>query len=210
MTELKTAKLYFPPSVLSMLIGIMLCGGYVGLVIYSIGLKSGSLYEAILGGNSSLRQVNNFQEQMSIISSQVAENRAITRFPTFMLWVLIGLVVYAVTEGLINLIKDLVEIKKETKYVHALESHVYKSVLKRLTVRMGFVLLIVIYVSIFSNRILPFCVKLLQVAAYALTNPLSILYIILALSILLVVFHGLVVLLRFYSLRPRVLSSTSD
>jgi hypothetical protein len=210
MPALKNVNLYLSPTVLSMLMGVVICGGYVGLAIYSLGLRSGSLYEAILGNNSSQQQVSSFQDQLAIVTSQVSGNKAVDRFPTFLVWVLVGLVVYAVTEGLITLSRELVDIKKESTYVHARQAHVYKNAFIRLGVRMGFVLVIVAYAIMFFNWILPFCVQSLQTAAYALTNPLSIIYIGLVLSILLITFHGLVILLRFYSLRPRVLSSTAN
>jgi hypothetical protein len=95
----------------------------------------------------------------------------VTRFPTFLLWVIIGLIVYALTQGLIDLIKEMVEIKKESKYVHAHEGHIYMNAFKRLAARVVIVGVIIVYGMVFSNWVLPFCVYLLHVAAYALTNP---------------------------------------
>jgi hypothetical protein len=122
----------------------------------------------------------------------------------FLFWAGIGLVVYFIVIGFVQMISEIRELEQEMNYVHTNRRSALLNYLERLVARCIGLGLLFITAAIYLKLLLPFVLSALSVAEFTLSDLLASCF---AILFLLIVTHLLAVLLRVVALRPRLFTA---
>ena len=140
------------------------------------------------------------------LSNTLLGNSFVGNLPLLVFWGLVGLVVYMFAANLVSTARHAAELKKELNYVHANRHSILWRPVELLSVRLVVLGVWALYIMVFFQQILPYCVAASIVGAGQFNAVYDSLYALTAVVIMIVALHLHVVLLRMLLLKPRLFS----
>jgi hypothetical protein len=211
MNRLQFTAILLKPSVSSSIIVavVSLLMIIVSLWVYS--LKTGLLYEYLLGPGSSAQLLETSETSIIGMQEAVFGNDALNTVMLYAFWMLIGIGVYLVINGLQMSYEATDRILRQKHYVNHRKQMLEKSFSHRILLR-GFVTMIWFIYSVIYFRVIVQFVALTSTSALRETAsaPLEWWYLIIAFIVSVVSLHLHVILLRLFLLRPRVINGWED
>ena len=141
------------------------------------------------------------------LTSHILSNSFISNLPLLLFWTLVGLIVYLFVANIFAGIRNTADLKDELNYVNADRHELIMNALKHLLIRLLVLVVWIIYIFIFFNHIVPYCVAAALAGSGQLGGLQDGLYILISIVLMALAVHVHVILLRLLLLRPRVFSS---
>jgi hypothetical protein len=210
MKNMRFTRLILQPSA-GGLLGIL---GLSLLVMLISGLsfvsKSGLLYDYLFGSGSSSSLIETSKSTIAIFSEAFFGNPFLNKVLFFVFWMLIGLIVYLFISGLGAGASEAGRVIEESRFVHAEKQRITSDFRLKLTLRLIALGLIVFYSVLFVKVLLPFGVLCARIVAGGLGDAGNWVYGLLGFLVLSGSFYLWLVLLRFLTLRPRLVGGWED
>jgi hypothetical protein len=194
------------PSWLSGLIAIL--SGLVVTVgtIIVFNLSNSPIQQQIAGWQNT-RQQTTLTVPGQIVAAP--QNSLQTSWPLLAFWAAIGLAVYFVVEEIISIARNTAELKAELDYVHASRQQLLRTSMTRLLIRVAAIAAWLIFIDIFSKRIIPYSLISAQAGTADLVSWNGLFYESLAFVMVALSLHAHTIFLRLVARKPRVFSSAT-
>jgi hypothetical protein len=194
------------PSWLSGLIAIV--AGLV--VVVGVGLAFSSTGGAL---QQQLIDLQNTKQQSTLTvpgqTIDAPKNSLQTSWPLLAFWAVIGLIVYFIVEEVIAIGRNTSELKAELGYVHASRQRLIRGTVQRLAVRIGALVLWLVFIEVFFKRIIPYSITAAQAATADLVSLQGLYYELLAFTMIALSFHIHTIFLRIVVRKPRVFADVN-
>jgi hypothetical protein len=172
--------------------------------------KNGLLYDYLFGSNSSSRLIETSRSTVAIFSNAFFGNQVLNKVLFFVFWMLVGLIVYMLLSGLGAGAAEAERAIEESHYVHAEKNRISSDFRLKLVLRLIAGGLIVFYTVLFIKVLLPFGVLCARIVAGNPGQASSWIYGLFGFLVLAGSFYLWLVLLRFFTLRPRLIGGWED
>lgn len=202
--KLKLAALFFGPSITGGATTIVAALALVAGANYSYVVKSGLLYNALLGAGTPYSVVQSSNSAATALHQTVFGNPLFNKFLLYGTWLLAGLCIY----GFIMLFStSFMQAKSDLEqihYIHARRSQIQHDLLLRTAIRLAGLLIGIALIWLFINFLLPFCVLAARVGLDRLSLPSGWLFLFLGLIVMTMTLHIFIFILRIISFKPRL------
>jgi hypothetical protein len=177
---------------------------------FSFVSKNGLLYDYLFGSGSSSSLIETSRSTIAIFSDAFFGNPFLNKILFFIFWMLIGLIVYLILSGLGAGAAEAGRAMEESHYVHAEKQRISSDFRLKLILRLIAGGLIVFYAVLFIKVLLPFGILCARIVAGGPGNASSWVYGLFGFLVLSGSFYLWLVLLRFFTLRPRLIGGWED
>ncbi len=208
MKRLHIFGLLIQPSVASVTCVLILSCLLLGITIITYGESTGILYGYLLGPNSSVELTENSRLTVSYFNEALFGGALLNQILFVFFWMSIGLIVYALINGIGSGVGGMVEQSKKRKYINAATQK--KERTTKILFQASFATLWIIYSVVFFNVLLPFSLLSAQIAFTEITTYEGALYALMSIFVILVSMHIHVVMARLSFLRLRLFGGAED
>jgi hypothetical protein len=174
---------------------------------FSYLLRSGLLYDAIFGKNSSVELIQTSRDTASALNQTVFGNETLNHILFFGFWMVVGLFVYVTIMAVSQSISELGTDLKSLSYIHARKILIEQNLLVRTAIRAAGFLSACIFGWIFVRFLVPFSVLATRVGFSGLEEISGWFYLFLGTIVLILSIHIMVIIARVIVVRPRVFGS---
>jgi hypothetical protein len=129
-------------------------------------------------------------------------------WPLLAFWMIIGLIVYILVEGIVRGLRNAAELRRELTYVHAQRDVLLKNAGESVLVRLLSAIVWLIFTEIFFKRVIPYSITAAQASVSDILNLNSALDALLSFSMIVLSVHVQAIFLRLAAGRPRLFSSS--
>lgn len=210
MKNMRFTRLILQPSagglfgIFGLSIIVMLISGF------SFVSKNGLLYEYLFGSGSSSSLIETSKSTIEIFSDAFFGNLLLNKILFFIFWMLIGLTVYLLLSGLGASAAEAEQAIEESHYIHAEKHRITSDFRLKLVLRLIAIGLIIFYSVLFIKILLPFGVLCTRIVAGSPSEASNWIYGLFGFLVLSGSFYLWMILLRFLTLRPRLIGGWED
>lgn len=172
--------------------------------------KSGVVYDYLFGTGSSSTLIESSKSTITLFSETVFGNSVLNKILFFVFWMVVGLVVYTVLNGLSSGANEAGDAAEELHFVHAKKSDIQRTLKTKIILRLIALGLLVFYTIFLIKIFIPFGVLSARIVAGSISELMSWLYGLLGLLVLCGSFYLGLILIRFLLLRPRIFGGQAD
>jgi hypothetical protein len=167
---------------------------------------SGSLYNFIFGSESrnAPEFINAATDVVTALTQTVFGNETVNKVLFFILWLLLGTVVYLISASISNSVVAANNIRSELHYMNLHKEELKQELGKRVALHVVGVLNWLFYSIFFFRFLLPYSAAAARIGIVTNESWQGWLYLLLSICLLMISLHLHVVLLRFILLRPRM------
>lgn len=202
--KLKLVALFFGPSINGGATTVVAALALVAEANYSYVVKSGLLYNALLGAGTPYNTMQSSNSAVSALHQTVFSNPMFNKLLFYGMWLLAGLCIY----GFIMLFRtSLMQEKSELQqlqYIHARRSQIEHDLVLRTAIRLTGLLIGLTLIWLFINFLFPFCVLAARVGLDKLSLLNGWLFLLLGLVVMIMTLHIFIVILRIIFFKPRL------
>ena len=166
--------------------------------------RSNIIYELIFGDASSPDLIYESNIAFNTLNQTVFGNDTLNKILFFGLWLIIGLFVYALLNGVGQTVNKSKNEYQSLQYINAQKSVIEKDFVYRLLLRSLGILSIVVYAFVFVKFLYPYSIYAVRVGLSETSQLIGWLCLILGGIVTLIGLHIFVVLFRFTSLKIRI------
>lgn len=210
MKQLRFTGLMLKPSLMSAAFCLAIAGIILAVSAISFSVKSGLLYDYLLGPNSSSQLIEISRGAFEAFSQTVFGNPLLNKILFLVFWMVIGLVVYLALTGIGTGVSSANETVQEIQYASSHKKRLDEDLKFRIILRVVALLLWFLYAVFFFKIFAPFSILAGHIAVGNLGEPLGWFYGLISIVVLTVSLHLHVVLTRFLMLRPRLIGGWDD
>jgi hypothetical protein len=167
-------------------------------------------YEYLFGSSSSTTLIESSRSTVNTIIDTIFGNSILNKILFFAFWMVVGLVVYIIINGLGAGVSSAEATLEETQYVHAQRLKMSSEFAAKLILRLIALGLLVIFGVVFFKFLLPFAVLNARIVAGNAGQASNWIYGLLGFVVLCASFYIATVLIRFLLLKPRIFGGTED
>jgi len=138
------------------------------------------------------------------VNNSLLNNQLISNLPLLLFWALIGVVVYLFAVNIFTAIRHTAELKSELEYANIDRHELLWKAGAHLLIRVVMLIVWIIYINIFFNQILPYCLAVTLAGLSQIASFQGVGYILLASLVMLGAIHLHAIMLRLLLLKPRV------
>lgn len=204
MHKFKLAILLCEPSLGSGTAVVVLSFLLLSVANFSYLLRSGFIYETLFGKNSAYELIETSRDTFSAFSNTIFSNHLLNQILFFAFWMMVGLFVYVIIAALSQTVSETGAELKSMRYVHAHKRLIEQNIMVRWAIRIAGILAGFLYGWVFIKLLFPFSVLSSRIGLGQPTKPIGWFYIILSIIVLMLSLHGLVIISRLITVRPRV------
>lgn len=204
MTRLREIGLFVGPSPFSVIFVIISTLFLVLVGNLSFLTQSGLLANTFLGSDSLPGLVETSSLTWSEASNTILSNGILNKLLFFVFWMVIGLVVFVVLNGIGHFLSEAEHDLASLSYVHSIKSLVEKHLVFRILLRSAALVGLVLTLWALWQFIFPYAVLASRIWANSPRLHINWFYMALGMAALMLTLHALVVWLRLLVLRPRV------
>ena len=138
------------------------------------------------------------------VDTTMANNAFLSNVPLLVFWAGVGIVAYACTSAIVQALRSAAELEQEMSYVHIQRRELIRTAFERLAIRLFSLTVWFIYLHFTIHTVIPYAVAVSYAGTLESSWALGVLYVLGAVSVLIVSMHAHTVLLRLVALRPRL------
>lgn len=169
-------------------------------------IKSGLLYDTLIGQDSSYQYIQSSYSSSETFSSITLGEPIVDKIFYFGFWFFVGLLIYATFSSFSLVVGEASRDVAELHYVNARKEFIAKRVFLRLVMRTSAIVGLLMFSWVMVRLLLPFCVLAVRVA-FSEWGLAGWLWCIMSFLVMVLSLHLYVILLRLLVMRPRVFES---
>lgn len=204
MDRLRHISSVLAPSVSSTAVNLVLAGIAYAVVLLSTSVGNGTVYDWLLGPNSSAGQIQKAHGTFTALSTTILGNTLLNQVLFFGMWVLVGVAVYVVLIVVGHEFSELHHVQQDFSFANARLSQVMAYHGLRLFIRSIVLAGWGLYWLFFVRIFVPFSLLCAHIGSGQLGTTTGWLYTITGFAVLVVTLHLHLVFLRLLLLRTRL------
>lgn len=204
MHRLKLIALMIEPSTFSGIAVFLLASLIIIAANFSYLLRSGLFYDALYGKGSPVDLIQTSRTSFGAINQTVLGNPTLNKVLFFAFWMMIGLFVYATITTFGQSVVETEEELHSIAYVHARKQLIKRNIVLHVAVRLGCLVITLLYTWLFWRLLMPFCILSSRVGLSSLSNVFGWIYLALGITVMVMSLHAFVIMGRLVALRPRI------
>lgn len=189
------------PSWLSALIAIAVSLGAT-ISIITNHFAGGSLRQ-LLQARSATPQ-GSISSSYHAVGGSLSSNTIVSDIPLIIFWGCVGLIAYFFTMNIVNVLRDVAELKAEMNFIHVDRHHLLRAAAAKLLARLAVLLVWLAFVRFTIHIVLPYFVAVVNFASGSVGLFNNVAYTCLGFIVLASCIHIHAVFLRLLALRPRL------